>query len=252
MCKICAIIPVYNHAGRIKAVLEGVLSWELPVFVINDGSTDHLLNVLQEFDKKITVISYSKNRGKGYALQCGFNAAQKAGYEYALTLDADGQHRKEDIPLLLNAIKKHPQSLIMGSRRLKNENMPSKNTFANRFSNFWVALQTLQPLPDTQTGFRIYPLFEMKKIKLFTNRFEAEIELLVRLAWKGIKIVPIKTNVFYPPKNERITHFRPGLDFLRISILNTLLTIMAFFYGYPCIVFHKLKKIKPVTQIKKL
>ena len=239
MHKICVIIPVYNHSKTVKAVIEGVLAYELEVFVIDDGSTDDLQDVLQEFDGKITLISYPKNKGKGYALQCGFEAAQKAGYDYSLTLDADGQHRPEDIPLMLNALEQSPHSLILGSRRFNHKNMPSKNSFANRFSNFWFTVQTGQRLPDTQTGFRVYPLSEMKKIRLFTCRFEAELELLVRLAWKGIKIVPVETNVFYPPKSERVTHFRPCLDFLRISLLNTVLTVTAFVYGYPSIFIYK-------------
>jgi glycosyltransferase involved in cell wall biosynthesis len=239
MDNVCVIIPVYNHAATIGAVIEGALRYALNVVVIDDGSTDSLQSVLQAFGGKITVISYPKNKGKGYALQRGFEAAQQQGCEYALTLDADGQHRFEDIPLLLQAVERHPHSLVIGSRRLKQENMPAKNTFANRFSNFWFTVQTGKRLPDTQTGFRVYPLSEMKKIQLFTHRYEAELELLVRLAWRGIKIVPVKTDVFYPPKTERITHFRPYRDFLRISLLNTVLTLMAFVYGYPRIVMSK-------------
>ena len=244
MNNICIIIPIYNHAVTVGTVIEGALSYGLKVFVVDDGSTDYLQEVLQRFDGKISVISYSKNKGKGYALQRGFGVARKEGYYYALTLDADGQHRCEDIPLLLNAIEQHPHSLIIGSRKLNQENMPSKNTFANRFSNFWFTVQTGKRLPDTQTGFRIYPLCRMKKIKLFTSRYEAELELLVRLAWKGINIVPVKINVFYPPQNERVTHFRPGFDFFRISLLNTVLTIMAFFYGYPRMLIQKLKNLR--------
>ncbi|MDR2979444.1 MAG: glycosyltransferase family 2 protein, partial [Bacteroidales bacterium] len=157
MSNVCIIMPVYNHAATIGAVIDGALRYVSKVFVVNDGSTDDLPEVLQGFEGRISVISYPINRGKGHALQCGFEAARKLGYDYALTLDADGQHRSEDIPLLLNAITQHPHSLVIGSRQLAHENMPSKNTFANRFSNFWFTVQTGKRLSDTQTGFRIYP-----------------------------------------------------------------------------------------------
>jgi glycosyltransferase involved in cell wall biosynthesis len=240
MNNVCVIIPVYNHSATIGAVIEGVLGYGLKVFVVDDGSTDHLQSVLQEFDGKISVISYSKNRGKGYALQRGFEAARKAGYDYSLTLDADGQHRSEDIALLLNEIEKHPHSLILGSRSLNHENMPSQNSFANHLSNFWFTVQTGKRLSDTQTGFRVYPLQQMKKIRLVTSRYETELELLVRLAWKRIDIVPVKINVYYPPQNERVSHFRPVIDFFRISMLNTALIVLASFYGYPRILIHQL------------
>jgi hypothetical protein len=111
--------------------------------------------------------------------------------------------------------------------------MPKKNSFANKFSNFWFALQTGQKLPDTQTGYRLYPLEKMKHIRPFTSRYEAELEILVRCAWRGIKLVSIPIQVYYAPEEKRVSHFRPGIDFLRISLLNTLFTILAIIYGYP-------------------
>ena len=241
MDKICVIIPVYNHAKTIGAVIDGVLHYGLKVFVVNDGSTDNLLDILQIYEEKIELISYPKNKGKGYALKCGFQAAQKENYEYAITLDADGQHRPEDIPLLLSEIEQYPNSLIIGSRKLVHENMPSKSTFANRFSNFWFTVHTGKCLPDTQTGFRLYPLLQMKKMNLATSRYEAELELLVCLAWRGVNIIPVKINVFYPERNERVTHFRPFQDFFRISVLNTVFTFVAIIYGYPRMLINKLK-----------
>jgi hypothetical protein len=129
----------------------------------------------------------------------------------------------------------------MGQRIVEGQ-MPSGNNFANKFSNFWFTAQTGRRLKDTQNGFRLYPLAAMKGMRPLTSRFEAELELLVRAAWKGIPIRPVPVNVFYPPKDERVSHFRPGKDFLRISLLNTCLTILAILYGYPSILWHKLFK----------
>jgi hypothetical protein len=109
--------------------------------------------------------------------------------------------------------------------------MPAGNSFANRFSNFWFALQTLRRLPDTQTGFRVYPLEDLPPLWILTSRYEAELTLLVFSAWKGISLVPVPVQVSYP--EDRVTHFRPFWDFFRISVLNTVLCLLALIYGYP-------------------
>jgi glycosyltransferase involved in cell wall biosynthesis len=201
--------------------------------VINDGSTDRTSFILHQYEVKAKIISYAANRGKGFALKCGFDYAKKRGYKYVLTLDSDGQHFAEDIPKFVDATEKYPNALIVGNRNLTHDNMPKKNTFANKFSNFWFAVQTGTRLPDTQTGFRLYPLEKMKNLRPYTSRYEAELEILVRCAWRGVKIVSIPVKVYYAPAGERVSHFRPYIDFMRISLLNTLFTILAVIYGYP-------------------
>ena len=123
--------------------------------------------------------------------------------------------------------------MLVGSRNLRMENMPGGNTFANKFSNFWFRLQTGVNLPDTQSGFRLYQLNRIGKLHLLTSRYEAELELLVFLCWKGVQMRPVGIRVYYPPEGERVTHFRPFWDFFRISVLNTVLCVFALFYGLP-------------------
>lgn len=230
---ICALIPTYNNANTILDVVRRTRKQLKDVIVVVDGCTDNTLDLLQELEFPITIVSYSKNKGKGYALKQGFRKAIELGFEYALTIDSDGQHYPEDIPLLIDAIKKHPGSMIIGSRKLTSENVPGKNKFANKFSNFWFRLQTHINLPDTQTGFRIYPLNKLYGLSILTSRYEAELMLLVFAAWHNVPILPVQINVYYPPKEKRISHFRPALDFTRISILNAILCIGAILYGYP-------------------
>ncbi|MCL2132041.1 MAG: glycosyltransferase family 2 protein [Lentimicrobiaceae bacterium] len=238
---ICVVIPTYNNEKTLAAVIDSVLEYTVAVVVVNDGSTDLTYSILDSYKEKIRLVSYPENKGKGYALKCGFDCAEKMGCKYVLTLDSDGQHFAEDIPLFVEMNKKHPDALIVGNRNLTQDNMPKKNTFANRFSNFWFALQTGTQLPDTQTGYRLYPLEKMKKLRPLTSRYEAELEMLVRCAWRGIKLISIPIQVYYPPENERISHFRPGVDFLRISLLNSLFVFLAVIYGYPSIFFRYIK-----------
>jgi hypothetical protein len=130
----------------------------------------------------------------------------------------------------------------VGSRLLRQQNMPNGNTFANKFSNFWFRLQTGINMPDTQSGFRLYPLNRISRISFITNRYEAELEFLVRSAWRGINVCDVPISVYYPPPEKRISHFRPYRDFFRISVLNTIFTIIAFVYAYPVKLLSKLSK----------
>ena len=230
--QVCVVIPTYNNAGTILQVIEDVRKSGLHIIVVNDGSTDQTSSLLASL-QGVVKVEYERNQGKGYALKCGMRKALGMGFKYAITIDADGQHYADDIPLFLEAHQKHPDALIVGSRRFDDPNMPGGNTFANRFSNFWFKLQTACSLPDTQTGFRLYPLLKMGKMPWMTYRYEAELEMLVYAAWHNIELVPIPIKVYYPPMDARITHFRPVYDSARISILNTVLCFLAVVYGYP-------------------
>ena len=240
--KACVLIPTYNNGGTLRDVVERVLPFCADVIVVNDGCTDHSAEILASFGERITVVDYGRNRGKGYALKQGFKKAKSKGFDYALTLDSDGQHFPEDIPLFVSALEQHPNALIVGSRNLNQENMPGGNTFANKFSNFWFKVQTGIDLPDTQTGYRLYPLRNMSGLALLTSRYEAELELLVFSAWRGTELIPVKINVFYPKGEERVSHFRPFWDFFRISVLNTVLCVVALVYGWPSRLIRKTRR----------
>jgi len=224
---ICAVIPAYNNAGTVADVVRGVLRQGLPVLVVDDGSTDDTSGKLEGLD--IRILRHERNQGKGRALKTGLEEARREGYRFALTIDADGQHDPDDIPALLEAAAE--RTLVIGSRNIAADGMPQGSTFANRFSNFWFTVQTGRKLPDTQTGFRIYPLEDLPSLRLLTARYEAELTLLVFSAWKGLRLVPVPVRVYYP--EDRVSHFRPFADFFRISVLNTVLCIVALVYGYP-------------------
>ena len=220
------------------------------------GEASKLCSVVGEASKlcnptPLTILTHDRNRGKGRALQTGFRKAVELGFSYAITLDADGQHYPEDIPKFLEANRQHPGALIVGSRHTPDSpsqpsgSQPAASRFANKFSNFWFCLQTGRRLPDTQTGYRLYPLRKMHitpasapedgpaRRWALTSRYEAELELLVFASWHGVALVPIDVHVYYPPSAERVSHFRPVQDFARISLLNTVLCLLAVVYGLP-------------------
>lgn len=242
---VCVVIPTYNNNRTVADVVRNAMEYCEDIIVVNDGSTDNTFvetNGLTSIQNEITVITHPVNMGKGKALTSGFQAAMERGFRYAITMDADGQHYASDLPAFAEALATHPDTLIVGSRQFGLPNMPQKSSFANKFSNFWFTVQTGKKLPDTQTGYRLYPLNKMGKMKLLSSRYEAELALLVRSAWRGIDIMPIPINVYYPPKEERVSHFRPGMDFFRISVLNTFFTFAAILYGYPSMLYHLIKK----------
>ncbi|MDR3250930.1 MAG: glycosyltransferase [Tannerella sp.] len=237
--RICVIVPAYNNEKTVAAVLNDIMQYTDYLIVVNDGSTDKTTEIVESFEHKIDVLSYRENRGKGYALNEGLDIAEMMGFRYAITMDSDGQHFASEIVKFVDCVEKYPDAFLIGQRTTKGD-MPAKNSFANKFSNFWFTVQTARCLRDTQNGFRLYPITKMKGMRSYSCRYEAELEILVRSAWRGIRIASVPTLVYYPPDDERVTHFRPGLDFLRISVMNTVLTFLAIVYGYPSMLYRLL------------
>jgi glycosyltransferase involved in cell wall biosynthesis len=234
--KCCVIVPTYNNCATLTSTLDSILEYTDHIIVVDDGSTDTTAQILQQYPDMLRIF-VRKNRGKGYALRSAFFFAFTKGYRYGISIDSDGQHFASDLPVFLNAIEKNPDSLIVGTRNMTEAGAPGKSNFGLQFSNFWYNVCTGKKLPDTQSGYRLYPLGPLSEFKLYTWRFEFEVEVLVRSAWKGINTLPVPIKVYYPPGNERVSHFRPFVDFLRISLLNTVLVPLALLWYRPYLFF---------------
>jgi glycosyltransferase involved in cell wall biosynthesis len=237
--KVCVIIPTYNNHKTLKRVLDSVLQYTSNVIVVNDGSTDSTNEILEVYSH-LEQIHHTKNTGKGRAIRNGIKKALELNYNYAITIDSDGQHFASDIPSFIAALEKDADALLIGSRNMTQENVPKKSSFGNKFSNFWFWFETGNKLEDTQSGFRLYPLQKIPN-RFFTNKFEFEIEIIVRSAWKNIPVKNIPVQVLYDPV-ERVSHFRPFKDFTRISILNTVLVTITLIYIKPRNFVQKFKK----------
>lgn len=230
--KVCILVPTFNNARTLAPLIKELLNYHAHIIVVNDGSTDNTENILSAFPE-IQTIHYTPNRGKGIALREGFQAALKQGYDYVISIDSDGQHFPKDLPFFLEILDKNPGSLIVGSRNMDQASVPGKSSFGHRFSNFWYKVETGITLPDTQSGYRLYPVAPLKTLFFFTSRFEFEIEVIVRAAWIGIPVLSVPVSVYYAPPGERVSHFRPFMDFTRISLLNTFLVTISFLYIKP-------------------
>ena len=238
--KCCVIIPTYNNDKTLKRVIDGVLQYTKNIIIVNDGCTDTTPEILKEYPQ-ITQIHFETNKGKGVGLRTAFKKALTLDYHYAITIDSDGQHYPNDIPIFINEIEKCTNCLLIGARNMTQEGIPKGSSFGNKFSNFWYWAETGVKLTDTQSGYRLYPLKEMEKIHFKTTKFEFEIENIVKASWHGITVKNVPVKVLYDPE-ERVTHFRPYKDFARITVLNTWLVIVALFYIKPRDLYRKIKK----------
>jgi glycosyltransferase involved in cell wall biosynthesis len=215
------IIPTYNNADAAGAVIRAVSTRCHDIIVIDDGSTDTTPELLGEFDA-VQVITFDANRGKGAALRAGLDEARSRGFTHAITIDADGQHYPEDIPLFLAACLREPDTLWIGNREIPVEGsvQPPRSRFGRWFGNFWFRYNTGFRIHDTQCGFRAYPLAALENLTFRGVRYEFEQEVLIKAAWNGTSIKEIPIHLYYEPAARRVSHFRPFVDFLRISAVN--------------------------------
>jgi glycosyltransferase involved in cell wall biosynthesis len=220
---VVALVPAYNAAETIAAVVAGAHALLGTVVVVDDGSADATARIASRAGAE--VLRHEVNRGKGAALVTGLRHLAARGINRALTLDADGQHLAEEIPLVLAASDAAPGAIVVGVRRKEGHAIAR----ANRLGN-WVADRLLRALagralPDTQSGFRIYPVAATLALGAVGTRYEFETEILLRAARRGTQVVGVPIRVHYPPVAERVSHFRPWRDTLRIVgiVLRTLM-----------------------------
>ena len=228
MIKPCAVIPVFNHPAAVAAVVRGVLAQQLSCIVVDDGSAPECAAVLDSLARaaphEVTVLRHAANRGKGAAVLTGVRHAAQAGFTHALQIDADGQHRVEDIARFLAQAVAHPHALVIGSPRY-DDSVPRLRLWARYLTHAWVSINTLsRRIEDSMCGFRVYPLaplLDLDRQRGLGARMSFDIEVPVRLCWAGLEIINVPTAVLYP--KDGISHFRLGLDNLLISRLHATL-----------------------------
>ena len=230
----CILVPTYNNQKSLASVLQDLQLYTSSILVVNDGSTDDTSQILENFTH-LDLHHFPENRGKGAALDHGFKMALDLGYDYAITIDSDGQHYPDDLEIFLTELENRdenaPELLLVGDRNMGQDGIPGKSSLGNKFSNFWYLVVTGTQLSDTQSGYRLYPLKIVTPIKLYTNKFEYEIEIIVKSSWRGVEVKNIPIKVLY--EDNRVTHFRPFWDITRIVMLYMWFVLVSFFYIHP-------------------
>ncbi len=240
--KAAVAVPVYDHAATLRAVVAGVLrelkqasstgpaphlaphlALHPAVLVVDDGSRDAPERELDGLE--VLLLRHPRNLGKGAALLTAARAARELGCTHLVTLDADGQHLPEDLPAFFQGIAREPHAVHVGLRDFSAPGVPRASRFGRWFSNFWLRVHPGRRLGDSQSGFRAYPLAALLDLPLRDRRYSFEVEVLVKAAWAGLPLQDIPIRVHYPP--QRVSHFRALQDNLRITLLNTRLTMRA-------------------------
>ena len=210
---IIAVVPTLNNDFTIQKVVDDILSFGFKVIVIDDGYINPVSNFLKKCDN-LTVIRHDMNKGKGEAILTGAKKAKELGYDYFVTLDGDGQHMASEIKKLQDTISSNNQ-IIIGARNFDISNVPNGSKFGRWFSNLWACWDTGYKITDSLSGFRIYPI-SILNLQYKTSKFDWEMEVLVRHAWNGGKIIEKQIECYYPKAEDRVSHFRKFEDTMAI------------------------------------
>lgn len=219
--KVLMVIPCFNHGETLPEVVDKALAAGWNVLVVDDGSATPVAGL------PCRVQRHPKNLGKGAAILTGARIAQEEGFDAILTMDADGQLDPGEAGALLEAAAHNPRAIVIGDRRMDGEHVPGSSRFGRAFSNFWVRMECGRDLPDTQSGFRLYPVEILLDLSFRRRRYDFEVEVLVRAAWAGFPIVSVPVSAHYPPPAERRSHFRAFMDNWRLTRLHTRLITRA-------------------------
>ncbi|RMG56525.1 MAG: glycosyltransferase family 2 protein [Gammaproteobacteria bacterium] len=216
------VIPALNEAGTIRKLAEACLQQADTVIVVDDGSDDGTAGQLAGLP--LELVHHEVPRGKGAALWAGLNRAREAGATHAVTLDGDGQHDPADIPRLLAAARANPRALVIGSRRAAAAAMPAGRRRANRIADFFMHWAGGQPVPDSQSGFRVYPLALLDHLHdpgRFRGGFVFESWAVIRAGRHGVPVTGVEIPAIYHA-GLRPSHFRPWADITAITLMTTL------------------------------
>lgn len=221
----CILIPCYNHAGPLAAVLARLAEFKLPCLLVDDGSEPvaaAALDALAAQHPWVTLLRHSHNQGKGGAVMTGLRRAHELGFSHALQVDADGQHDLADLPALLAEARQHPAALVSG-RPLYDDSVPKGRLYGRYITHVWVWIETLSfAIKDSMCGFRVYPLAStcalLERVAL-GRRMDFDTEVMVRLHWAGVPMRFVPTRVIYPVDGR--SHFRLFRDNLDISWMHT-------------------------------
>ncbi|MGI2065875.1 glycosyltransferase family 2 protein [Shewanella sp. MF08487] len=223
--KLALVIPNYNHSAAIAQTLAELAQFNLPCYLIDDGSNDetrYLLQALAQQYAWVILLQNPYNRGKGAAVITGLRRAYRDGFSHVLQVDADGQHDLNDIPAMIAKAQTKPAALISGKPQY-DDSVPKARFYGRYLTHFWVWVETLSfDIQDSMCGFRVYPLAATEHLlrqHALTERMDFDIEILVKFYWQGVEILFQPTKVIYPEGG--VSHFKAIADNVRITKLHT-------------------------------
>lgn len=230
MLKYGFVIPVYNHGATLETVVKNLLVYNLPMIVVDDGNDQKNKDYIREVEEKyplVSVVTRTKNGGKGKAMCDGVRKAYEMGLTHILQIDSDGQHDTERVAHFLQKSQENPEAVICGYPEYAAD-APSHRVNGRKIANNWIHIVCLSnEIQDAMIGFRIYPVLPYYKLlkhhAIIDARMGYDIDILVHLSWAGVKIVSESVKVSYPL--DGVSNFRMVRDNIRIAMTYTRLCI---------------------------
>jgi len=214
--KPCIVIPTFNESKAIAKLVSEIRNLNLPVLVIDDGSSDNTAEIAQKDGAE--VVRNDHNLGKGASLAKGFRLALEKGYDAVITMDGDGQHLPQDLPLFLSAATFQGNDIVIGNRMVENKTMPLLRVKTNEFMSWLISMLTKQDIPDTQCGFRLIKKEVLEKLDLRTSNYDTESEILIKAARLGFKIISVPIKTVYQGEKSKINPFTDTIRFFNLII----------------------------------
>lgn len=213
--KATVVIPTLNNKESIKNVVQDVLAHGYKALVVDDGSNPPIETYLNEIDSdSLELIRHEQNQGKGAAILSGARRVRELGGGFFVVMDGDGQHLASEVSKLIEA-RNSGDEIVIGARNFDIPNVPKGSKFGRKFSNFWAVLDTSHSITDSLSGFRLYPT-SILDLDVESRRFDWEMEVLVKHAWKKGRIVETTIECYYPDPKERVSHFKKFWDTMSI------------------------------------
>lgn len=213
--KLLVLVPAYREERHVADLVREILDYAPNVLVVDDGSPDATAEAARSAGA--TVLAHAKNRGKGAALQSGFEYAAQNGFEFVLTMDGDGQHAPSDIPAFLAAWERTHAQVLVGNRMGDTAGMPWLRRRTNLFMSSLLSKVMGQYVPDTQCGFRLYQSSAFPEPpEPGSDRFAAESESLLRLSLRGVTISSVTIQTIYGEEKSKINPIADTIRFFRM------------------------------------
>jgi glycosyltransferase involved in cell wall biosynthesis len=212
--KILILIPAYNAAHYLPELVSRIkkAAPNMAILIVNDGSTDSTSDILPQLN--ILTITNSANQGKGFALNRGFGYAIEHGFEYVITLDADLQHLPEEIPLFINKVES--ADIIIGKRDISLKNMPLVRWLSNSITSIIISRFCGCKINDSQSGYRMYAVDLLKRLKLKSEKYDFESELLIQAGEQGAKFAEVPVSTIYRGSPSHINHLADTGRFIKL------------------------------------
>src|SRR3954463_12317029 len=209
-----AVIPAYNEEKHLGDVVRRTLQVLDRVLVVDDGSTDGTAGVAKQAGAELIV--HTDNRGKGESIKAGLRHWMERGVDWVVVLDADGQHRPEEIERMLSSAEREAAALLIGNRMNDVASMPLVRRSVNRYMSNKISRACGQQIPDTQCGFRMLHRDLIPAVLVGTNRFDYETEMLILASRKGFRVVSVPITTVYSDEVSSIHPVRDTIRFFKL------------------------------------